>query len=99
VVLRAWPRSTSANSTWLNLIGNCVGQQLRCEIIEGLQFRDRIGSSTLDPNLFAFFSDDRAIRGKLPARYGESSFRLIGLSSFVLGLSPLGLALWSILLY
>ena len=41
MVLRAWPRSTAANSTWLNLIGNCVGQQLRCEIIEGLQFRDR----------------------------------------------------------
>jgi hypothetical protein len=41
VVLRAWPRSTATNSTWLNLIGIWVGQQLRCEIIEGLQFPDR----------------------------------------------------------
>jgi hypothetical protein len=41
MVLRAWARSTAANSTWLDLMGTCVGQQLRCEIIEGLQFRDR----------------------------------------------------------
>jgi len=25
---RAWPRSAAANSTWLNLIGICVGQPL-----------------------------------------------------------------------
>jgi hypothetical protein len=34
VVLRAWARSTAANSTWLNLIGVCVGYQLQGEIIE-----------------------------------------------------------------
>ena len=31
MVLRAWARSTAANSTWLILIGNCVGYQLQCE--------------------------------------------------------------------
>jgi hypothetical protein len=34
MVLRAWARSNAANSTWLNLIGTCVGYQLEREIIE-----------------------------------------------------------------